>query len=103
MRNPAYSLRAFARDLGVGSTSLSDFLASKRRLSKTSLARISEVLAWSPEECKQALIENKKGRVEQPQEERLQLAEDEFRLIADWFYLAVLSLAEIKGNKAGTL
>lgn len=96
-RNTSYSLRAFARDLGIGATTLSDVLADKRSLSKTNLQKVMEKLLVSPlEQAK--LWENYKvnmNRAHLP-DERTLLDEDTFRLIADWHYLAILNLAKIK-------
>ena len=89
-KNAMYSLRAFARDLEIGSTSLSDVLSGKRLLSKKNLEKISETLSLSPLE-----IEFLKGELKGNytarsaiEVERLQLEEDSFRLIADWYYFA---------------
>ncbi len=101
-KNPSYSLRAFARDLGIGSTSLSDVLASKRLLSPKNIDKISSKLAISPVTREQLHLE----RLNKPQsplpavQQRIQLEEDTFRLIADWYYLAILNLAKIKNNQA---
>lgn len=95
-RNSAYSLRAFARDLGIGVTSLSDVLADKRNLSKTNLEKVMERLAVSPVE-KDHLRENYKQNASRAldQDEKTLLDEDIFRLIADWYYLAVLNLTKV--------
>lgn len=95
-RNSAYSLRAFARDLGIGVTSLSDVLADKRNLSKTNLAKVMERLAVSPVE-KDRLWENYKQNASRAQDldEKTLLEEDIFRLISDWYYLAVLNLTKV--------
>lgn len=102
-KNAAYSLRAFARDLGIGSTSLSDCLSNKRKLSKSNLQRVANVLNLSPVQLDRMLSDgNYKGFVEENNDEelkRLQLAEDSFRLIAEWHYLAILNLAKIRGNQ----
>lgn len=45
--NPSYSLRAFARDLKLSPSFLSEVLKGKRRLSHESLNFISEKLGWS--------------------------------------------------------
>lgn len=100
-RNSAYSLRAFARDLDLGVTSLSDVLAGKRNLSKTNLEKVMERLAVSPME--QDMILRSRvgdGPSKEAQEERTLVDEDTFRLIADWHYLAILNLAKIKDNQA---
>lgn len=96
-RNTSYSLRAFARDLGIGATTLSDVLADKRNLSKTNLQKVMEKLLVSPLE-QDKLWENYKENMNRSHEpdERTTLDEDTFRLIADWHYLAILNLAKIK-------
>lgn len=100
-RNSSYSLRAFARDLGIGATTLSDVLADKRSLSKTNLGKVMEKLLVSPSE-RETLWGEYKDNVNRPREidSKTVLEEDVFRLIADWHYLAVWSLAKIKNNQA---
>lgn len=98
-RNSAYSLRAFSRDLGIGVTSLSDFFADKRRLSKSSMARVAEALKLSDQQREFFLSDRKKPFTKKEAQAML-LEEDQFRLIADWYYLAVLNLARIKDNQA---
>jgi uncharacterized protein (TIGR02147 family) len=95
-RNSSYSLRAFARDLGIGATTLSDVLADKRSLSKTNLHKVMERMALSPAE-REKLWENYKLNVSRSHEvdDRTTLDEDTFRLIADWYYLAILNLAKL--------
>ena len=100
-RNSAYSLRAFARDLSLGVTTLSDVLADKRNLSKTSLAQVMKCLSVSPLERDSLWSEHKHiSQRNQDVEERLLIDEDTFRLIADWHYLAILNIAKIKNNRA---
>jgi len=100
-RNPMYSLRAFSRDLGIGSTSLSDLLACKRKLSRKNLQKIAKKLALSPKEENALLLEGKGTKKPTIAEiETIQLAEDTFRLISEWHYIAILNLAKIKNNQA---
>ena len=100
-RNPMYSLRAFSRDLGIGSTSLSDLLACKRKLSRKNLQKIAKKLALSPKEESALLLEGKGTKKPTIAEiETIQLAEDTFRLISEWHYMAILNLTKIKNNKA---
>ena len=42
--NPLYSKRAFSRDLGIGATSLNDFLAGKRSLNFKNIDKIFRYL-----------------------------------------------------------
>lgn len=103
-RNAAYSLRAFARDLGVSVTALSDFLGKKRNLSSKNLEKIIESLNLSPLETNNLKSDLKQLRSEkkiekEQSEERLLLEEDQFRLVADWHYLAILNLVKLKSHR----
>lgn len=97
-RSSLYSLRAFARDLGVGVGSLSEVLSGKRDLSKTNLLKVLQNLNFTKEQVEYLL--KKDNKVATPIEEHQLLLEDQFKLIADWYYLAILNLAKIKNNKA---
>lgn len=99
-RNSAYSIRAFARDLGVGVTSLSDVLAGKRSLSKTNVEKVLERLSVSPIEKEQVWSHYKESVSRTEVDDRTLLDEDTFRLIADWHYLAILNLAKLSENSA---
>jgi uncharacterized protein (TIGR02147 family) len=99
-RNSAYSLRAFARDLNVGATTLSDVLADKRNFSKTNLKKVMEKMMLSPVEKDILEKQNTDKSVRTSAEiERTHLSDDTFHLIADWYYLAILNLAKIPHNK----
>ena len=50
MRNPRYSLRAFARALALDHSSLSQFLTGRRRLTPRSIRRLGAALRLSPRE-----------------------------------------------------
>lgn len=95
-RNAMYSMRAFARDLGVGLGSLSEVLSGKRQLSKSNTLKIVQALHLNSAE-KESLLNNSKPAA---LDERQLLEEDEFKLIADWYYLAILNLTRLKTNKA---
>lgn len=99
-RNPSYSLRAFARDLNIGATTVSDVLADKRSLSKTNLKKVMERLFVSPLD-QEKLWADYKALSHRPElDDRTYLDETTFRLIADWHYIAILNLAKIKNNQA---
>ncbi len=99
-RNSSYSLRAFARDLGIGSTTLSDVMGDRRSLSKTNLEKVMERLLVSPLEKELLWAEYKQGVTKVEVSERLMIEEDTFRLISDWYYLAILNLAKLPENRA---
>ncbi len=89
-----YSLRAFARDLAMSPTVLSDVLNRKRHLSRMNLERLADHLGLSPIERERILSEIRSERRETraAQNQFVELAEDEFRLIADWYHLAILNV-----------
>lgn len=97
-RNPSYSLRAFARDLGVSPAALSQYLARKRELSKRNRQSVIERLRLSPIEQESLWISARPSP--STRSTYGQIAEDTFRIISDWVSLATLNLAHIKGNKA---
>ena len=88
-RNPSYSLRAFARFLGLGVTSLSEAMSGKRMLSRHSRALIVEKLALSPDEQRYFLGGDRP---------KLSLREDQFALIAEWYHPAILEMTHISGQ-----
>lgn len=113
--NPRYSLRAFARDLGLNASKLSEVLNRKQGLSAESARRICRKLSLSPSEteyfCK--LVEASDARSKRArlaaQAQIASLAEDQslrqiqddtFKIISDWYHYALLSLAETLSFKS---
>ena len=90
LRNPSYSLRAFARRVGLSPGALSEVLNGKRRVTPQMAQRILPRLNIGPEEA-QALIEQaEKGPTWNA------LTADQYSLLADWTHFAILSLGETK-------
>lgn len=87
-RNPRYSMRSFARTLGLSHTMVSLVLSGKRPVSRKMKARMAELgLAPNP-------------RPHGPDDDGMDaLTDDTFALLADWYHLAVLSLLEIPGAR----
>jgi hypothetical protein len=97
-KNPLYSLRAFARDLQVSTTCLSDVLAQKRRFSKKNAAKIAQNLGLAGTVPSSAAIRT-------PTDPRTSydlqtLTEAEFAEISDWHHYAILNLAKLRSNNA---
>ncbi len=90
-KNPAYSLRAFARALGIGSGRLSEFLSGRRRLTEKTALKVSERLGVAPK-LQMKLISELRGERVPADDLRRQLSDDEFCAIADWEHFAILSL-----------
>lgn len=87
-RHPSFSLRAYARYLGVSSTSLSMYLNGRRSLSNDSRKKILLKLGFSPELLKE------ERRADFNYEE---IDIDKINIVADWYYFGILSLMETKG------
>lgn len=102
-RNQNYSLRAFANDLGINRTSLSAVMRGKRGLSVQGAQRIADKLHLSPV-ARSRLIQVTRGEAARTQSKKLQeqlfLDEDQFYLISDWHYFAIINLARIPKTPA---
>jgi uncharacterized protein (TIGR02147 family) len=101
--NPQYSIRAFARDLGLGKSTVWEAVAGKRVPSHANLLQVARRLTLSPEETlrlMQALGYREGQNRPDPIPSDRQLSEDQFHLIADWHYLAILNLASCTDNSA---
>lgn len=108
-RNSRVSLRAFAKFLGISPATLSGVLNGKRRLGNESIERISNALALDPSETKKfrAMVLSIDGDSIQTRQRYSQelmsevgdqdrnadplfISVSQFRLVADWFHLAIL-------------
>jgi transcriptional regulator with XRE-family HTH domain len=99
-RNPAYSLRSFARDLGISATALSQVLSSKRNLSKSSLTKVSDKLGLSPAEQRSYLNQLNGAIGPLDDDQFTTLSDDIFQFMSNWYYFAILSLAETGNAKS---
>jgi transcriptional regulator with XRE-family HTH domain len=99
-RNRLYSIRSFARQLGVSKTSLAEVLAGKRDLSKKNALLVAARLHLSPSE-KTALLDavsRTRGRPVAHPDHRL--SDDTFRVISDLYHYAILNLAKLPSHEA---
>lgn len=112
-KNPRYSLRAFARDIGISAPSLSRILNGHHGLSGKVALDIAKRLSLSPaeQELFGALVESKHARtpvVRKSARRRVNelsstfrsLGADSFRVISDWYHLAILELTLVEGFKS---
>lgn len=94
-RNPSYSIRAFSRDIGVAKTTVSEAINGLRCLSLANIEILSTNLSLEPEKIKRLKddlsMTSDRGRA--------LLVEDEFAVIKDWYYLAILNLAKLPDNQ----
>ncbi len=97
-KNPAYSLRAFSRAVGISPTTLCKVFRYERNLSPRNLKRLSAFLELSPFEVEKLSVKGL-GKLKKESRNR-QLAEDEFHIISDWYYFGILNLAKTVGCQA---
>ncbi len=107
VKNPSYSLRAFARKVGINSGALSAFLNGKRRVSRKMALRISDNLGLDPQERAEVLahfqatfLKKSSPSAKSEPLQYLQLSSDQFRLISKWYHFAILSLMRTQGFKS---
>ena len=113
-QNPRYSLRAFARDLKLAPSRLSEILSGKQGLSRPAAEKVAKALGYAPSEAQRFcdLVEalharSKKNRdqaklrlkrLEVPSETVL-LQHDTIKTIADWYHFAILELTNLDDFK----
>ena len=116
--NPRYSLRAFARDLEIAPSRLSEIFHGKQGLSEKYSAKVAKNLGLSESEQEYFInlvasihsqspkrrqsAETVVKRYEQIQQEFSALRDDAFRLISDWYHYALLELTLVRGFKSDT-
>lgn len=103
-KNRQYSLRAFARFLGVSPTTLSLIFQGKRPLSLKLALRVATKCNLSPGEKRKLLssIVESTFQGENPPSLNtasfLELQKDSFWLISEWYYYAILALGDFSTN-----
>lgn len=110
-RRPYYSLRAFARDLQISPASLSEIMNGRYGLSRARALSVGKKIQLSAEQLDHfadlmLLKREKKSEERRLAEMRVghrlnstqnSLALETFRIIADWYHLAILELFYLKG------
>lgn len=100
--NPRYSLRAFAKSLGIAHATLSALLSGKRPFTKNTILRISQSLNLSPKESQyfvqQALLDIFQEQVNE--KIYLEFTMDNFLATSEWYYDAILELTKTKKFKS---
>lgn len=111
MRNSNYSLRAYARDIGVAGPKLSEILRGKCGLSEASARRIAVKIGLAEVETQTFvdLVNSRHARsavLKTKAQENLkenkfhasysELSIETFKIIADWFHFAILELTEVE-------
>ncbi len=100
-KNPQFSVRSFAKWLSLSPAQLSQMMSGKRPITVKSLKKISDRLGLSPAEKKSLFSSmSQVSNASDMGSQTLQLQEDQFRLISDWYHFAILSLVKLKDCKS---
>ncbi len=103
-RNSRFSKAAFAKKIGISPTHLSQLLNKKRSLTYSVLAKIERTFDLDNKTKEMIIHEIENYKIKRPDKkkekkiERYKLSGYEQSLVCSWEYMAILSLAEIKGN-----
>lgn len=112
--NSAFSLRAFSKKLGLSQSTVSQIFAGRRNLSIKAALQVARKLALKEKEtdylCLLVQLESsrdfehkslllKKIKSLNPKFKSHLLDLDQFKVIADWYHLPILSLTEIPAFK----
>lgn len=90
-KNQKYSLRAFAKFLGVEASFLSKIISGKRAVTAKTFSKFSTLLGLTPYQVAEF-------REKDNAEEKFNgLTLDHFHLIAEWHHFAILELLSIRG------
>lgn len=116
--NSSYSLRAFARDIGINPSQLSDVLKGKIGISSKKAIIIAQKLGLNQREVTlfKSLVEMEHGRTQKIIEDAKKYIEtisfgenfksltlDGFKVISEWHYFAILSTMELNDFDGTTI
>ncbi len=108
--NPSYSLRAFARDIGLSPPQLSNVISGKRGLSEAMVSKVLDRLALDPREqswfrtsLKAKFCKSSKDRSEAQKKVAVLSADvdtkyldlDLFKAVSNWYHFALIELIKI--------
>lgn len=96
LRNPRYSLRAFAKSLGFSPSALSEVLNGKRRLSKELCLKLADKLCLPPDKIANLKLTFEIGTEKAIDMNYLKISADNFRVMSEWYHMAILSLSELE-------
>lgn len=106
LKNPGYSIRAYARDLNIDSSSLSSIMHGKRKIPNSKIEFIAAKICSTDSELKsfiksagQEHVALKNIKSKNSIEPKHQVAELEFAKISDIKTYTLLSMLEIEGFK----
>lgn len=101
-KNKSYSLRAYARDLSLNVSTLSQVLSGKRELTYKSATKVIQDLALNPRDKTRFMDSLNEGRsridlIKIQEDQRYIMDESYVKVIGEWEHFAIETLLEIDG------
>jgi uncharacterized protein (TIGR02147 family) len=93
-KNSSYSLRSFAKYLGVSHSALTEMMNGKRNITKRSIEKLGPILGLPLVEIE--AYQNSSTDEYKSQSAYHQLTIDQFAMISDWYHYGILELIKIK-------
>lgn len=94
LKNPRYSLRAFAKSLRINHSTLSKLMSGKRPLTMAVQRRLAEALGLGPEEMRSFEKATQNTNAELKNLKNLEI--DAFTMVSDWYHDAILELTRLR-------
>jgi uncharacterized protein (TIGR02147 family) len=101
-RNPRFSLRSFAKQLGIDHSTLSQVLRSRRRLSPRALKAVGKCMGLSEETIEayeQSLRKRPNSKSTSQDVRSIHVDLDTFQLLSVWYHYAILELIQVQSFK----
>lgn len=95
-KNPSFSVRAFARRIGLQPSATNEILKGQRRVSRKLATKILNKLNLDPVSVADVLEEPSLKRSKKAKQDVLRLNADQFEAISNWVHYAILSLIRTK-------
>lgn len=90
-KNERYSLRSFARQVGVPVSSLSSIMSGKRTISSKMKMHLASVMGWS--------LNDLSPEADSADTNYYSIGLDSFQIISEWYHFAILELLKVKNYK----
>lgn len=100
VRNPAFSMRAFAKRLDLNPSAVSEILKGKRRVSKKLAQRMLLRVCADGKEAQKILDLFDSQQISDDSRNHSVVPVDQFQMIAGWQHFAIHSLVETKNFKS---
>lgn len=99
-RNPAFSLRMFAIRLGIQAPVVSEVMNGKRLISRKLAQKILVGLKVEHQLANDLLTHFPTKQSRDKKQNKAFIDPDQFQLVSDWWYMAIMSLAETESCEA---